>query len=64
MNLTFRTLQYTSSGVTGHRIKLGYFDILATGQSDIHRKIKEILLIRNLKPTLNENIGSEKLVLH
>ena len=64
MNLTFRMLQHTSLGVTGHRIKLDYFDILATGQSDIHCKIKETLLIRNLKPTLNENIGSEKLLLH
>ena len=46
---------------TGHRIKWDHFDILATGQSDIHCKIKEALLIRDLKPALNENIGSEKL---
>ena len=32
--------------------------ILAIGQSDIHCKIKETLLIRNLKPALNENVGS------
>ena len=49
---------------TGHRIKWDHFDILATGQSDIHRKIKEALLIRDLKPVLNENIGSEKLLLY
>ena len=42
---------------TGHRIKWDHFDILATGQSD-----KEALLIRDLKPALNENIGSEKLL--
>ena len=45
---------------TGHRIKWDHFDILATGQSDINCKIKETLLIRDLKPALNENVGSEK----
>ena len=49
---------------TGHRIKWDHFNILATGQSDIHCKIKEALLIRDLKPALNENIGSEKLLLY
>ena len=49
---------------TGHRIKWDHFDILATRQSDIHCKIKETLLIRDLKPALNENIGSEKLLLY
>ena len=49
---------------TDHRIKWDYFDILATGQSDIHCKITEALLIRDLKPALNENIGSEKLLLY
>ena len=43
--------------LTGHRIKWDHFDILATGQSDIHCKIKETLLIRDLKPALNENVG-------
>ena len=47
---------------TGHKIKWDHFDILATGQSDLHCKIKETLLIRDLKPTLNENVGSEKLL--
>ena len=37
---------------------------LDTGQSDIHCKIKEALLIRDLKPVLNENIGREKLLLY
>ena len=49
---------------TGHRIKWDHFDILATGQSDIHCKIKETLLIRDLKPELNENVGSENLFLY
>ena len=35
-----------------------------TGRSDIHCKIKETLLIRDLKPALNENVGSEKLFLY
>ena len=47
---------------TGHRIKWDLFDILGTGQSDIHCKIKETLLIRDLKPGLNENVGGEKLL--
>ena len=34
-----------------------HFDILAPGQSDIHCKIKETLLIPDLKPALNENVG-------
>ena len=48
----------------GHRIKWDHFDILATGQSDMHCKIKETLLIRDLKPALNENVDSEKLLLY
>ena len=38
---------------TGHRIKWDHFDILVTGQSNIHCKIKETLLIGDLKPALN-----------
>ena len=49
---------------TGHRIKWDPFDILASGQFDIHCKIKETLLIRELKPALNENVGSKKLLLY
>ena len=48
---------------TGHNIKWDHFDILATGQSDLHCKIKKTLLIRDLKPALNENVGSEKRLL-
>ena len=38
--------------------------ILATGCLDVHCKIKESLLIKDLKPTLNENVGSERLFLY
>ena len=36
---------------TGHNIKWEHFEILASGQCDLHSKIRETLLIRNLKPT-------------
>ena len=49
---------------TGHNIKWDHFEILATGKSDLQCKIKESLLIRDLKPSLNENIGSQKLFLY
>ena len=49
---------------TGHNIKWDYFDILTTGKSDLQCKIKETLLISELKPSLNENVGSEKLFLY
>ena len=48
---------------TGHKNKWDHFDILATGKSDLQCKIKETLLISVLKPSLNENVGSEKLFL-
>ena len=44
---------------TGHNIKWDHFEILASGQCDLQCKIKETLLIRDLKPALNENVGSE-----
>ena len=46
--------------LTNHRIKWDHFEILATGRSDMHFKIKESLLIRDQ----NENVGSEKLCLY
>ena len=46
---------------TGHNIKWDHFDILATGKSDLQCEIKETLLIDELKPSLNENVGNEKL---
>ena len=45
---------------TGHNLKWDHFDILAKGRSDTHCKIKETLLIRELKPTLNDKVSSEK----
>ena len=50
--------------LTNHRIKWDHFEILVTGRSDMHCTIKESLLIRDLKPALNENVGSEKLYLY
>ena len=42
-----------------------HFEILATGRSDIHCRIKESLLIKDLKlSALNENVGSVKLFLY
>ena len=49
---------------TGHNTERDHFDILATGKSDLQCKIKETLLISELKPSLNENVGSEKLFLY
>ena len=37
---------------------------IATGKSDLQCKIKETLLISELKPSLNKNVGSEKLFLY
>ena len=48
---------------TGHNLTWDHFEILAKGRSDTHCKIKETLLIRELKPTLNDNVSSEKLYL-
>ena len=41
---------------TGHNIKWDHFEILATGHSDVHCKINETLLIKDLKPALNKNV--------
>ena len=49
------------STLTGHNIKCDHFEILATGRSSIHCRIEESLLIKDLKPSLNENVGSENL---
>ena len=49
---------------TRHNIKWDHYDILATGKSDLQCKIKETVLISELKPSLNENVGSEKLFLY
>ena len=49
---------------TGHDIKWDHFDILASGKTDFHCKIKETLFIQELKPSLNVNVSSEKLLLY
>ena len=41
-----------------------YFDILATGKTDYHCKVKETLFIQELQPALNANVSSEKLLLY
>ena len=46
---------------TGHNLKWNHFDILEREKSDTHCKIKDTLLIRDLKPALDENKSSEKL---
>ena len=48
---------------SGHNIKWDHFEILACSQCDLQCKIKETLLIGDLKPALNENVGSENLLL-
>ena len=48
---------------TGRNIKWDHFDILASGKTDLHCKIKETLFIQELQPSLNANVGSERLLL-
>ena len=48
---------------TGHNIKWDHFGILTSGKPDYHCKIKETLLIQELKPAFNVNVTSEKLML-
>ena len=49
---------------SGHNIKWDHFEILASGQCDLQCKIKETLLIKDLKFTLIEDVCSEKLFLY
>ena len=49
---------------TGHDIKWDHFEILASGKTDYHCKIKETLFIEDLKPAFNDNISSEMLMLY
>ena len=57
--LVIYVMNHTSSALadhvtsTSHNLKWDHFEILAKGQYDIHCKIKETLLIKYLKPTLN-----------
>ena len=50
----FLTMQYIKS----------HFEILTTGRSYIHCRIKWSLLIKDLKPPLNKNVSSEKRFLY
>ncbi len=43
---------------TGHNIKWDHFEILASGKTDLHCKIKETLYIH-----VNANVGNERLLL-
>ena len=49
---------------TGHNIKWDHFEILANGRCDLRCTIKVTLLILDLKPAQNENVGSEKILLY
>ena len=49
---------------TGHNIKWDHFEILASGKTDYHCKVKETLFIQELKPAFNVNVSSEKLMLY
>ena len=64
----FKALAYSESSAiadhvkaTNHNIKWDHFEILTSGKTDLHCKIKETLLIQELKPPLNVNISSDKL---
>ena len=41
---------------TGHNIKWDHSEILASGKTDYHCKIKETLFIQELNPTLNTDL--------
>ena len=45
-------------------MKWDRFQVLANGSSDLHCKIKGTPLIGDLKPALNEKVGSKKLWLY
>ena len=62
-----------ASGKTDYDVVTGVFNvmsnsiltmILASGKTDYHCKVKEILFIRELQPALNANVSSEKLLLY
>lgn len=49
---------------TGHNMKWDHLEMVTKGRSDTHCKIKETLLIQELKPTLNDNGSSDKFYLY
>ena len=46
---------------TGHYLKWDHFEILAKERSDTHCKIKETLIIQELRPILNDSVSSKNL---
>ena len=62
--LVMHLLSLTTSLQQVTNLKWDHFEILAKGRSDTHCKIKETLLIQELKPTLNDTVSSEKLYLY
>ena len=62
--LFYKTLLFFDHFDHLKNIRWDHFEILATGRSDNHCKINETLLTKDLKPALNENVGSEKLFLY
>ena len=50
-------LQTTSRASTGYNFKWEHFDVLAGGL-----RIKETLLIRDMKPAVNDNVGSKNFI--
>ena len=53
-----------ASAVADRVTSTGHFDILAKGRSDTHCKIKEALIVRELRPTLSDNVSREKLYIY
>ena len=49
---------------TGRNIKWDHFDILATGETDYHCRVKETLFIQELELAFNVNVESERLILY
>jgi len=48
----------------GRRVVIFNEGLEALGKTDYHCKIKETLLIQELKPAFNVNISSEKLIFY
>ena len=49
---------------TGHNIKWDHFDIIASGKTDLHYKIKETLFIQELQPSFKCQRQQKKLMLY
>ncbi len=64
LNTIIHQLLLIISIPTVHNVKWDHFKILASGKTDLHCKIKETLFIQELQPSLNANVGSERLLLY